>query len=145
MNAEQIDIRYKPHAHELWVNENGSWIDLYVYEDTVIPAKTLKLIDLGVAMKLPAGYEAIVAPRSSTCKRYGLIQANSIGVIDPTYCGQDDWWKWPAYNLGTRDIIIPAGTRLCQFRILKTQPRIFFNRVVNLTDPSRGGFGTSGA
>lgn len=144
MSLETINIKYKPNAHELWVNENGSWIDLYTYEDVSIPSGKLALIDLGVAMKLPRNYEAIIAPRSSTCKRWGLIQANSIGVIDPTYRGNEDWWMFPAYNVGPKTIHIPAGTRLCQFRIQEVQPRIIFNPVANLSENSRGGFGTSG-
>ena len=145
MSAETINIRYKPGAHELWVNDNGSWIDLYTYEDVFIEAGKIKLIDLGVAMKLPRNYEAILAPRYSTQKRWGLIQANSIGIIDPTYCGNEDWWMWPAYNCNAKkDVFIPAGTRLCQFRIQEVQPRIIFNEVANLSDKTRGGFGTSG-
>ena len=144
MSLETINIKYKSGAHELWINENGSWIDLYVYKDTFIPAHKFGLIDLGVAMKLPRNYEAILAPRSSTCKRWGLLQANSIGVVDPTYCGNDDWWMWPAYNPTDVGVFLPAGTRVCQFRIQEVQPKIIFNEVVDLKGESRGGFGTSG-
>lgn len=144
MSVEHINIKYKPGARELWVNENGSWIDLYTYEDTLIKARQFALVDLGVAMKLPRNYEAVMIPRSSTHRRWGLIQANSEGLIDPTYCGNEDWWMWPAYNATDNDIVIPAGTRLCQFRIQQVQPKIVFNETANLNDKSRGGFGTSG-
>lgn len=145
MSVEYISIKYKPGAHELWVNENGSWIDLYTYEDTFIDPHSFKLIDLGVAMKLPRNYEAVMMPRSSTFKRWHLIQTNSTGLIDPTYCGEEDWWMLPVYNLSDDKVFVPAGTRLCQFRIQQVQPRIVFNEVANLSSISRGGFGTSGA
>lgn len=142
MTVEYIDIKYKPGAHELWVDEKGDWVDLYCYTDTFIKAGERTYIDQGVAMKLPRGYEAIMAPRSSTFKRWGVLQTNSIGVIDNSYCGNDDWWMFPAY--ATKDVVIPAGTRVCQFRIQPTQPRLVFNEVANLNSKSRGGLGSTG-
>lgn len=138
-----IDIQYRPGAQKLKINPNGSWIDLYTYEDVYIAPYQFVLIDLGVAMKLPEGYEAIIAPRSSTYKHWNILQANSIGVVDPTFCGKNDWWKFPAVNNTPNLLQIPAGTRLCQFRIQKAQPEIVFNEVT-LEDSSRGSFGTSG-
>ena len=102
-----------------------------------------KLVPLGVAMKLPEGYEAILAPRSSTFRRYGLIQTNGIGVVDSSYSGNDDQWMMPV--LATRDVSIQKGTRLCQFRIQKNQPPVSFNAVESLDSPNRGGFGSTGA
>jgi dUTP pyrophosphatase len=138
---ETIKIKYidSPHLEQ---TARGNWIDLYLAEDTTFKAGEFKLCPLGVAMKLPHGYEALTAPRSSTFKRYGLIQTNSIGVIDSSYCGDTDQWMWPA--IATRDITIPKGTRLCQFRIIKSQPVIEFEEVNKLNSISRGGFGTSG-
>ena len=93
-------------------------------------------------MKLPEGYEAIMAPRSSTFKNWGILQSNGIGVIDSTYCGDNDIWMFPAY--ATKNITIPAGTRICQFRIQQEQPSIEFNTVESLGTEDRGGLGSSG-
>lgn len=122
--------------------EIGDWIDLRVAEDVTLKAGDFKLIPLGVAMKLPKGYEALVIPRSSTFKKYGIIQANSIGLIDESYCGNNDEWYFPAY--ASRDISIPKNTRICQFRIIEHQPRINLIEVTELTDVNRGGFGSTG-
>jgi len=94
-------------------------------------------------MKLPDGYEANIVPRSSTFKRWSIIQTNSMAVIDQSFCGDDDMWMYPVY--ATRAVVIPKGTRLCQFRIQKKQPSLIFQEVANLSNDNRGGFGTSGA
>ena len=140
---ETIKIKYWPDAAHLTVNPNGSWIDLYTYEETVLHTGDFKIIPLGVAMKLPEGYEANFVPRSSTFKRWGVLQTNHYSVIDPTYCGNEDMWGYPVY--ATRDVVIPKDTRLCQFRINKVQPEISFNEVDFLHDINRTGFGSSGA
>ena len=95
-----------------------------------------------LAIALPEGYEAHVVPRSSTFKNYGLLQANSMGVVDGSYRGDGDQWRWPAY--ATRDVSIPKNTRLCQFRIVENQPPLVFTRVERLGAPDRGGFGSTG-
>lgn len=138
-----VYIKYWPNSPHLTINMDGSWIDLYTNEETVLKTGQFTIIPLGVAMKLPDGYEANIAPRSSTFKRWGVMQTNGVAVIDPTFYGDDDQWGYPV--LATRDVTIPAGTRLCQFRINKVQPHIAFQEVANLSDDSRGGFGTSGA
>lgn len=122
--------------------EQGDWIDLRLAEDTHMGAGEFKLLPLGVAMQLPSGYEAIVAPRSSTYKKWGIVQANSIGVIDESYCGGGDEWKFPAIALFDTDI--PANTRICQFRIQKKQPKLNFMTVDELDNPDRGGIGSTG-
>ncbi len=137
-----IDIKYLPNAHPLEKIEVGSWIDLYTYEETTIKQGEQKYINLGVAMKLPEGYEAIMAPRSSTFKNWGITQTNSIGVIDSSYCGDNDIWMFPAH--ATKTITIPAGTRICQFRIQEEQPTIKFNVVESLGTEDRGGLGSTG-
>ena len=101
-----------------------------------------RLIPLGVAIELPEGYEAHVVPRSSTFKNYGLLQANSMGVVDYTYRGDNDQWRVPMY--ATRDVHIDKNTRISQFRIMKNQPPLVFTRVEHLTGPDRGGFGSTG-
>lgn len=120
----------------------GDWIDLYAADSVRIQAGDFKLIPLGVAMKLPTGYEAHVVPRSSTYMKYHVIQANSMGVIDNAYCGDLDEWKFPAY--ATEDTFIPAGDRICQFRIVRKQPSIKFDVVSTLGNKNRGGFGSTG-
>lgn len=140
---ETIQIKYWPDSPHLEINPDGSWIDLYTYEEVALQEGDFKIIPLGVAMKLPEGYEANFVPRSSTFKRWGVIQTNHFSVIDPSYCGNDDMWGLPVF--ATRSVVIPKGTRLCQFRINKVQPVINFEEVTNLFCESRGGFGTSGA
>lgn len=137
-----ISVKYLPGAHELEQVDWGSWIDLYTYENVTLKQGEQKYINLGLAMKLPDGYEAIMAPRSSTYKNWGLTQTNSIGVIDSTYCGDNDIWMFPAH--AARTVSIPAGTRLCQFRIQKEQPKIVFETVDSLGEEDRGGMGSSG-
>lgn len=139
----EIPIHYLPGSPELEMTENGDWIDLYCYEDTTLKAGERTYISQGVSMALPQGYEAIVAPRSSTFKRWGILQTNSIGVIDNSYRGTDDIWMFPAY--ATRDITIPRGTRICQFRIQEKQPNVTFIATKSLNHANRGGLGSTGA
>ncbi len=120
----------------------SDWIDLRSAEDVTLKAGEFKLIKLGVGMKLPDGYEAHVVPRSSTFKNFGIIQANSMGVIDETYCGDDDQWRFPAIAL--RDTVIHKDDRICQFRIMAHQPPINFVKVDKLESQNRGGFGSTG-
>ena len=102
----------------------GDWIDLYCAQDMTLKAGDFALVPLGVSMQLPEGYEARTAPRSSTFKRWGLLQANSVGIIDNSYCGTNDEWKLPVY--ATRDTQLEKGDRICQFRIFEIQPPIEF-------------------
>lgn len=121
---------------------NGDWVDLRVNDTVTLKKGEFKIIDLGIAMQLPKGYEAIVAPRSSTFKKYGLIQTNSIGVIDNAYCGDDDWWGMPV--LATRDITLLKGTRVCQFRLVESMPSLDIKVAETFNTRSRGGFGSTG-
>lgn len=123
--------------------EQGDWIDLRAAETILIVKGEFKYIPLGVAIQLPEGYEAIVAPRSSLFKRRGIIMTNSIGIMDESYCGDGDQWRFPAY--ATREAIVPKGERICQFRIVKHQPEIEFEIVDTLGNPDRGGYGSTGA
>lgn len=143
MELKTIKIKYvKDGMEKIEQIENGDWIDLRIAEDVTLEAGELKLIPLGVAMMLPKGYEALVIPRSSTFKKYGIIQANSIGLIDETYCGDNDEWQFPAY--ATREVHIPKNTRICQFRIFKHQPTVALVEADNLSNTDRGGFGSTG-
>lgn len=134
-----IRVKYWPGMPLLEQWECGDWCDLYSREDVTLQPGESTVIHLGVAMKLPKGYEAHLAPRSSTFKRWGLIQTNSVGIIDSSYCGNGDEWGMPVY--ATKAITIPRGTRLCQFRIMPIQPKLDFIIVTNLGNNNRGGFG----
>lgn len=139
-----IKIKYLPEAHKLESIDIGDWIDMYVYEDTLCKKGEYTLINLGCAMELPRGYEGHLAPRSSTYKNWGIIQANHVGVFDNSYCGDNDIWCMPAIALNN-DVLIPKDTRLCQFRIIKNQPKIIFQEVDKLGNADRGGWGSTGA
>ena len=91
---------------------------------------------------MPEGYEAHIAPRSSAFKRWGIIQANSVGVIDNSYCGDNDIWMMPVY--ATRFTKIHKNDRICQFRIVEKQPHLEFEVVDHLGNEDRGGFGSTG-
>ena len=122
--------------------EIGDWIDLRAAEDVELKKGEFRLIPLGVGMKLPKGYEANIVPRSSTFKNYGIIQTNSLAVIDNSYCGDEDMWRMPVY--ATRDTVINKNDRICQFRINKNQPCVKFETVEKLESINRGGFGSTG-
>lgn len=142
--TEQIRIKYFTEDIEklTYIAGKSDWIDLRASEDVEFKAGDFKLIPLGVAMQLPEGYEAHVVPRSSTYKTYGLIQTNSMGVIDYSYRGDNDMWRMPVY--ATRDVVVKKNERVCQFRIMKNQPTIRFLEVEHLDGEDRGGFGTTG-
>lgn len=120
----------------------SNWIDLRAAETVELKAGEFRLIPLGVAMQLPDGYEAHIVPRSSTFKNFGIIQTNSQGIIDNSYCGSDDQWFFPAYAL--RDTIINENDRICQFRIMKHQPHIEFVSDNLKNNINRSGIGSTG-
>ncbi len=120
----------------------GDWIDLRAGETVELKQGDSYIIRLGVGMILPAGYEALVLPRSSTPDKFGIVVANSMGVIDNSYSGDEDEWKFPA--LAIRDTVIKKGDRIAQFRIIENQPTLFFDTVDNLRPNSRGGIGSTG-
>ena len=146
MDTEVVQIKVFDEACRPTVNENGDWIDLRSMEDIVIQPGEFKLIPLGVAMKLPEGYEAHIAPRSSTFKNYHLIQTNSVGVVDNSYCGPNDMWKMPVYCPQSVESasVIKKGDRICQFRIMKKQHPINFVDSTLEDQEDRGGFGSTG-
>lgn len=125
-----------------YIDGKSDWIDLRASEEVVLKQGEFKLIPLGVAMELPEGYEAHIVPRSSTYKNFGLIQANHCGIVDGSYCGDNDMWRMPV--IAMRDTIIHINDRICQFRIMKNQPKIQFNEVEQLMGTDRGGFGSTG-
>lgn len=141
---ETIKIKYFTEEIDklTYIDGKSDWIDLRASETVEMKAGEFKLIPLGVAMELPAGYEAHVVPRSSTFKNYGVLQVNSCGIIDGSYCGDEDMWRMPVY--ATRDTVIQKNDRICQFRIVENQPKITFEQVASLKGENRGGFGSTG-
>ncbi len=142
---KEFVIPIKVHDEELPVPEHksyGDWIDLRAAETVELKQGEFRIISLGVSMRLPYGYEAHIIPRSSTFKNFGILLANSYGLIDNSYCGEDDIWGFPA--IAMRDTVVHKGDRICQFRIMQKQPKLVFAKVEHLEGKSRGGFGSTG-
>ena len=154
---ETIKIKYFTDKIDklTYIDGKSDWIDLRAAEDVTLEKGDSKLINLGIAMELPVGYEAILVPRSSTFKNYGIIQTNGEGVIDgfstdengkiiqgTGYCGDNDIWKMSVY--ATRYTVIHKNDRICQFRIMEHQPKIEFEEVNHLEGVDRDGFGSTG-
>lgn len=123
------------------VEQHGNFIDAYSAETVMLNKGDYLAINLGISVQCPDGYWLQIVPRSSAFSNWGIIQTNSFGVIDTSYCGDDDIVKMPV--LATRDIIIPANTRICQFRLVK-DINFDITTVEKLTDKNRGGFGSTG-
>lgn len=141
---EQIKIKYFTDKIEklAYIDGKSDWIDLRASEEVTLKQGEFALVPLGVAMELPKGYEAHIVPRSSTYKNFGVIQANHCGVVDGSYCGDNDMWRMPV--IAMRDTQIHVNDRICQFRIMKNQPEILFEEEEHLEGKDRGGFGTTG-
>lgn len=137
-----IRIKYLADIEKLEKIQKGDWIDLRAAEDVDLKKGEFKLIPLGIAMELPNGYEAHIVPRSSTYKKFKVIQANHMGIVDCSYCGDGDEWKMPV--IAMEDTHISKNDRICQFRIMQNQPSITFNEVDTLGHEDRGGFGSTG-
>ena len=135
-------VYHNPNLQHIEKIEQGDWIDLRASSDYHLKAGEFALIDLGVSMKLPDGYEAHIAPRSSTFKNYGIIQTNSVGIVDNSYSGTNDIWKMPVY--ATRDCDIKMDERVCQFRIMEKMPKVGFEVTDSLDNVDRSGFGSTG-
>ena len=142
--AKTIKIKYFTDKIDklTYIDGKSDWIDLRAAEEVALKKGEFKLIPLGVAMELPEGYEAHVVPRSSTFKNFGIIQTNHQGVIDCSYCGDNDQWFMPAYAV--RDTQIHINDRICQFRIMENQPKLSFEQVQSLDNADRGGHGSTG-
>ena len=143
-NTYMIHLKYfSDKINKIEKIEQGDWIDLRAAETITLAKGELALVPLGVGMKLPANFEAHLAPRSSTFKKYKVIQTNGIGVIDNSYSGENDQWMMPV--LAIEDTVIPENERICQFRIVERQPNVSIVEVDHLDDQSRGGFGSTGS
>ena len=146
MEQKQQTIRIKYHTDRIerltYIGGKSDWIDLRSAEDVDMKKGDFRLIDLGVSVQLPAGYEMLIAARSSTFKNYGLIQTNAVGIVDESYCADEDHLEWPCY--ATRDTCVRVNDRICQFRIIEHQPAVSFEEVETLGNRARGGFGSTG-
>lgn len=142
--TKTIKIKYFTDKIEklAYIGGKSDWVDLRSAEDVTLKKGEFKLIPLGIAMELPKGYEAHVVPRSSTYKNFGVIQTNHMGVIDETYCGDNDQWFMPV--LAMRDTRIHVNDRICQFRIMEHQPELVFEETETLGHADRGGHGSTG-
>ena len=143
-NKINIDVMYhNPDLIPINLLEKGDWIDLRASKEYKLFSGEFYLIDLGISIKLPEGYEAHIVPRSSSFKNWGIIQTNGIGIIDNSYCGENDVWMMPV--LATKGADIHVNDRVCQFRIVKKMPNnIKINTVEHLDTQNRGGFGSTG-
>lgn len=141
-----MNIKIKYFTEEIeklrYIDGKSDWIDLRAAKDITLKAGEFALIPLGIAMELPKGCEAHVVPRSSTFKNFGIIQTNSMGIIDESYCGDNDQWFFPA--LAMRDTEIHVNDRICQFRIMTHQPAFNFEETMVLGHEDRGGHGSTG-
>lgn len=165
----KIRIKYFNDAKRMQKIAKGNWIDVYANKDMFIPEGQRAMIPLGFALELPVGYEGHLAPRSSTFKTWGIIQTNSVGVVDDTYIGDNDQWHLPVYCLmakGYADKVedtyheldestevkgervkgtwIHKGDKVAQFRIMEVQPNFEFEEVESFGNADRGGFGSTG-
>ena len=147
----KIRIKYFDGATKLQKISKGNWIDVYSNKDIFVPINERAMIPLGFALELPQGWEGHLAPRSSTFKTWGIIQTNSVGVVDDTYIGDNDQWHMPVYclqsncySLDVSGTWIYKGDKIGQFRIMEVMPEITFEEVESFGNDDRGGFGTTG-
>ena len=138
-----MKVKINTHGNAL-PEVHGEWIDLCTAEDVTLDFLEYKIISLGVSIEIPAGYYAHVVPRSSTFGKWGILLANSMGVIENDYCGDGDVWGYPALCLRKEGTHIPKGTRICQFRLVEKAPDMEFVQVESLGNRDRGGFGSTG-
>lgn len=144
-SSGNLEIKIKYHVEGLErvkKIKGGDWLDLRSSQDYELSSNNFYMIDLGVSIKIPEGYEAHLAPRSSTFKNYGIVQSNSFGIIDQNFSGEDDCWMLPVFCL--RSSKINKNDRICQFRIIEKMPEVDIIEVDYMEDESRGGFGSTG-
>lgn len=147
----KIRVKYFDGATKLQKIEKGNWIDVYANKDIFVEVNEREMVPLGFALELPKGWEGHLAPRSSTFKTWGIIQTNSVGVVDDTYIGDNDQWHMPVYCLqgkdekdGIKGTWIRKGDKIGQFRIMEVMPPIEFEEVESFGNAERGGFGSTG-
>jgi len=126
----------------------SSGFDVVNTEPISLMPRQLQIVPLGIVVRPPENFHCLVLPRSSTFKRWRIILANSLGLIDQNYCGIHDEWRFPALYLPDigedgEDLFVPEGTRIGQFII---QPVYRFETYPYAPpQESRGGLGSTGA
>lgn len=164
-NVIDVDIKYHdPELTKVAELDNGDWIDLrcaekrnsnYGQRGIYLNMGQFAIISLGVSIKVPEEYEVWLAPRSSTFKNFKVIETNGIGIIDNSYCGDNDILKMPVYAM--EDTFIPFDARIAQFRLIPRMhymmkdssgmpmySTIKFHEKAKLDGPDRGGLGSTG-
>ncbi|NGS95800.1 deoxyuridine 5'-triphosphate nucleotidohydrolase [Clostridium perfringens] len=155
----ELRIKYFDGATKMEKIAKGNWVDVYANKDVFVPYMGYAMIPLGFALELPKGWEGYLVPRSSTFKTWGVIQTNSVGIVDDTFIGDNDQWHFPVQctiakttekvNIEDNKVTVMGtwirkGDKIGQFRIQKSMPEIEFNIVERLDNEDRGGFGTTG-
>ena len=141
-DALKLDVRFTRDPYK--IERHGGWIDLQCAQDTLIMPQKATVVPLGVNIRVPEGYETIMAPRSSTFLKHGILMANSIGIIDQDYCGNLDELGMVAFNPTCKPVAVEKGLRICQFKVVRAMPDVFFNFVDNMGSVNRGGYGSTG-
>ena len=159
-DSMNIKIKYFEGAKKLEINPKGNLIDVYSREDIFIPQFDMRLVHLGFAMELPKGKIAKLYPRSSTFKTWGCILANSVGIIDETYCGDNDEWLAPLVCIAPKNsepvpinelcsetifgTWVRKGDKIAQFEIVDAMEMPTFVEVETLGNKDRHGIGSTG-
>lgn len=138
----RLDVRFTREPYR--IERHGGWIDLRCAQDTLIMAHRATIVPLGVNLRVPEGYETIIAPRSSTCLRHGILMGNSIGIIEQDYCGNLDELGMAAVNFTDSPVTVEKGLRICQFKVVRAMPDVFLDIVGDMGSVSRGGYGSTG-
>lgn len=141
-DALKLDVRFTRDPYIL--ERHGGWIDLHCAQDTLIMPHKATVVPLGVNIRVPEGYETIIAPRSSTCLNHGILMGNSIGIIEQDYCGNLDELGMIAVNFTDEPVTVEKGLRICQLKVVRSMPDVFFNFVVDMGNANRGGYGSTG-
>ena len=141
---EKIKIKYHVEGLEKlrYIDGKSDWIDLRVAENVSMKQGEYRLISMGISVEIPKGYEMLIVPRSSAYKNFGILQTNAMGVVDESFCGDNDIIHMPI--LAMRDTEIHINDRIGQFRLMPHQPEVHFIEVDHLDNEDRGGFGTTG-
>lgn len=137
-----LDIRFTRGKYA--IERHGGWIDLQCAQDTLVMPHKATIIPLGINLRVPCGYETIIAPRSSTCLNHGIMAGNSIGIIEEDYCGNLDELGLVAVNFTDEPVTIEKGLRICQFKVVRAMPEVHFNLVSDMGNANRGGYGSTG-
>lgn len=142
----EAKLKIKYHVKELeklrYIDGKSDWIDLRVAENVSMKQGEYRLISMGISVEIPKGYEMLIVPRSSAYKNFGILQTNAMGVVDESFCGDNDIIHMPI--LAMRDTEIHINDRIGQFRLMPHQPEVHFIEVDHLDNENRGGFGTTG-